>query len=82
MAVTINSHSLCWKNFLDEGREYVQDCNTMPPSGHLTRVTGLVMEAVGLQMPVENAATLPAREPARQGSIFQNLSSCSSTART
>ena len=45
-------HSLRWQALLTEGREYVADCNPMPPSGHLTKVTGLIMEAVGLQMPV------------------------------
>ncbi len=45
-------HSLRWQAFLAEGREYVADCNPMPPSGHLTKVTGLIMEAVGLQLPV------------------------------
>ncbi len=44
--------SLRWQAFLNEGREYVAGCNAMPPSGHLTKVTGLMMEAVGLQMPV------------------------------
>lgn len=58
MAVSINSHSLRWQGFLDEGREYIEDCNTMPPSGHLTRVTGLVMEAVGLQMPVGSTCAI------------------------
>jgi flagellum-specific ATP synthase len=47
-----NALSLRWQAFLEEGREYVADCNPMPPSGHLTKVTGLIMEAVGLQMPV------------------------------
>lgn len=47
-------NKLCqhWQDFLLEGREYVEECNPMPTSGHLTKVTGLVMEAVGLQMPV------------------------------
>ncbi|MGC2166139.1 MAG: flagellar protein export ATPase FliI [Gallionella sp.] len=56
-----NSHCVHWQDFLDAGREYVEDCNPMPPSGHLTKVTGLVMEAVGLQVPVGStcAITLP-----------------------
>jgi len=48
----MNKHCQHWQDFLLEGREYVEDCNPMPTSGHLTKVTGLVMEAVGLQMPV------------------------------
>ena len=49
---SLNEHSQRWQDFIAEGCEYVADCNPMPPSGHLTKVTGLVMEAVGLQMPV------------------------------
>ncbi|MDX8379445.1 MAG: flagellar protein export ATPase FliI [Gallionella sp.] len=45
-------HSLRWQAFLNEGRDYVADCNPTPKSGHLTKVTGLIMEAVGLKMPV------------------------------
>lgn len=55
---TVNSHSLSWQNLIAEGREYVADCNSMPPSGRLTKVTGLVMEAVGLQMPVGSTCAI------------------------
>jgi len=58
VAVTLSSHALRWKDFLDEGRAYVEDCNTMPPSGHLTKVTGLVMEATGLRMPVGSTCAI------------------------
>ncbi|OGS81082.1 MAG: flagellar protein export ATPase FliI [Gallionellales bacterium GWA2_59_43] len=47
-----SSHSARWRGLLNEGREHIAQCNTMPPSGHLTKVTGLVMEAVGLKMSV------------------------------
>lgn len=53
-----NTHSLRWQEFLAEGREYVADCNAMPQSGHLTKVTGLIMEAVGLQMPVGSTCAI------------------------
>jgi flagellum-specific ATP synthase len=49
---SLGTHSLRWNKLLAEGREYVADCDPMPPSGHLTKVTGMVMEAVGLKMPV------------------------------
>ena len=58
MASLTSAHSARWQYFLDEGREYVAECNTMPPSGHLTKVTGLVMEAVGLQMPVGSTSVI------------------------
>ncbi|MDD2721908.1 MAG: flagellar protein export ATPase FliI [Gallionella sp.] len=53
-----NPHRVRWCDFLAEGREYVSDCNTVPPSGHLTKVTGLVMEAVGLKMPVGSTCAI------------------------
>ena len=56
--LTPSSHSARWQGFLNEGREYVAQCNTMPPSGHLTKVTGLVMEAVGLKMSVGSTCSI------------------------
>lgn len=47
-----NPHIERWQNMLIQGHEYARDCQVLQPSGHLTKVTGLVMEAVGLQMPV------------------------------
>jgi flagellum-specific ATP synthase len=58
MAGLNNRHSDKWCNFLNEGRSYVSDCNTIPACGHLTKVTGLVMEAVGLQMPVGSTCAI------------------------
>lgn len=55
---SMSSHSLRWQNFLADGRAYVADCNLMPPSGHLTKVTGMVMEAVGLKMPVGSTCAI------------------------
>lgn len=51
-------HGLRWQEFLAEGQEYVGNCNPMPIVGHLTKVTGLVMEAVGLQMPVGSTCAI------------------------
>src|SRR3989338_9093007 len=52
------SNNARWQDFLNAGREHVAECNPMPPSGHLTKVTGLVMEAVGLQMPVGSTCAI------------------------
>jgi len=52
MASLTSPNSTRWQNFLDEGSGCVAECNPMPTSGHLTKVTGLVMEAVGLRMAV------------------------------
>ncbi len=54
----VNSHSLRWQGFLAEGRDHVAACNPMPPSGHLTKVTGMVMEAVGLKLPVGSTCAI------------------------
>lgn len=54
----ITAHSIKWQDFLNEGREYVAECDPMLPSGHLTKVTGLVMEAVGLIMPVGSTCAI------------------------
>jgi len=56
--LTTSSHSVRWRGLLDEGRQHIAQCNTMPPSGHLTKVTGLVMEAVGLKMSVGSTCSI------------------------
>jgi len=58
MASLTSINSARWQSFLNEGRECVAECNPMPPSGHLTKVTGLVMEAVGLKMAVGSTCTI------------------------
>ena len=58
MASLTTPHGARWQTLLQEGKEYVADCNTLPTSGHLTKVTGLVMEAVGLQMPVGSTCAI------------------------
>jgi flagellum-specific ATP synthase len=55
---SVNLHGQRWQAFLSKGRGYVSECNPMPPSGHLTKVTGLVMEAVGLKMPVGSTCAI------------------------
>ncbi|MDD2913813.1 MAG: flagellar protein export ATPase FliI [Gallionella sp.] len=57
-SLTPNKNSARWQDFLNEGRECVAECATMLPSGHLTKVTGLVMEAVGLQMAVGSTCSI------------------------
>src|SRR4030067_798809 len=62
----VTAYSVKWQDFLNEGREYVANCNPMPPRGHLTKVTGLVMEGV---MPTDPAHVLPLggkRKPMRR----------------
>lgn len=54
----MNSHNIKWRDFLNEGREYIAECDPAPTNGHLTRVTGLVIEAVGLKMPVGSSCAI------------------------
>lgn len=58
MVDLVSSHSSRWIDFLTEGREYVADCLPMQPSGRLTKVTGLVVEAVGLKMPIGSTCAI------------------------
>jgi len=48
----INNHSQRWLDALNGCTAAVTQCNPLLTSGRLTRVTGMVMEAVGLRMPV------------------------------
>jgi len=52
MDTGINKHLQHWQNALNGCTEAVSHCNPLLTSGRLTRVTGMVMEAVGLRMPV------------------------------
>ncbi|CAG0938462.1 F-type H+-transporting ATPase subunit alpha [Gallionellaceae bacterium] len=47
-----STHSRRWQTCLQDSRESVAQGNPLLVSGRLTRVTGLVMEAVGLKMAV------------------------------
>jgi len=55
---SLGTHHTRWDNFLTVSREYVADCKPMQASGHLTKVTGLIMEAVGLKMPVGSTCAI------------------------
>lgn len=47
-----------WKSMLAEGRELISHTQAMLVSGRVTKVTGLVMEAVGLKLPVGSACVV------------------------
>ncbi|MFZ6767016.1 flagellar protein export ATPase FliI [Undibacterium sp. Di26W] len=47
-----------WKARLHNSREQLSRVNTTSLSGRVTRVTGLVMEAVGLRLPVGSACSI------------------------
>ncbi len=52
-------HSPRWKAFLHDCSALLAIAEPMQMSGRVTRVTGLVMEAVGLKLPVGSACTVP-----------------------
>ena len=52
MEPSTSTHARHWLHCLQDNRESVSQGKPLLVSGRLTRVTGLVMEAVGLKMPV------------------------------
>jgi len=59
------SHSARWRAYLKDCRELTAIVEPMQVSGRVTRVAGLVMEAVGLKIPVGSACTIPLHSGAR-----------------
>src|SRR5687768_9348338 len=51
-AAAPNPHLQSWRGMLAQARSDVSICTTIATSGRLTRAVGLVLEAVGLQLPV------------------------------
>ena len=47
-----------WCDFLDHCREAVSQASPLLPSGHLTRINGLVMEASGLKLPLGSSCRI------------------------
>ncbi|MHB1100721.1 MAG: flagellar protein export ATPase FliI [Burkholderiales bacterium] len=58
MAAVTDSHIGRWKGFLQECTGLVSVTHPLQVSGHLTKVAGLVIEAVGLQLPVGSDCTI------------------------
>ncbi len=56
--LNVNPHTQRWQNFLTQSHQYIGQCNTLPPVGRLTKVTGMVMEAVGIRMPVGSTCAI------------------------
>jgi flagellum-specific ATP synthase len=55
---SFHSHREIWHGSLQSGLDTVMHCNPLLVSGRLTKVTGLVMEAVGLRMPVGSTCAI------------------------
>jgi len=57
--MNIQPHGARWKAYLQDCSELLAIAEPMQVSGRVTRVAGLVMEAVGLKLPVGSACTVP-----------------------
>ena len=62
---TPSPHSERWQAYLRDCRALVAIPEPMQVSGRVTRVAGLVMEAVGLKLAVGSACTVPLPSGAR-----------------
>ena len=53
-----NPHVTGWSDFLGNCREAASEASPLLPSGHLTRINGLVMEASGLKLPLGSSCQI------------------------
>ena len=53
-----NPHHQAWHGFLESCREAASQSKPLLPSGHLTRINGLVMEAAGLKLPLGSSCRI------------------------
>ncbi len=53
-----DQHLAAWRDFLDGCRLAASQANSLLPSGHLTRINGLVMEAAGLKVPLGSSCRI------------------------
>jgi flagellum-specific ATP synthase len=58
-------HSTRWRSYLQDCRTLLAITEPMQVSGRVTRVAGLVMEAVGLKLPVGSACSIPLQNGAK-----------------
>jgi flagellum-specific ATP synthase len=57
--MTVPAHTERWQAFLGDCRELVAIAEPMQVTGRVTRVAGLVMEAIGLNLPVGSTCHVP-----------------------
>ncbi|RYF03730.1 MAG: flagellum-specific ATP synthase FliI, partial [Oxalobacteraceae bacterium] len=55
----MDPHTARWKSFLNDCGNVLDFVEPMQVSGRVTRVAGLVMECVGLKLPVGSACSIP-----------------------
>jgi flagellum-specific ATP synthase len=52
-------HHENWQNFMSDCREFINIIEPIEISGRVTRLTGLVMEAVGIKLAIGSACSIP-----------------------
>ncbi len=57
-----NTHTQNWQAFLSDCQELVNIAEPYELSGKITKVTGLVMEAVGMRLPIGSACMIPLQD--------------------
>jgi flagellum-specific ATP synthase len=63
--ISAQLHSTRWRSYLLDCRTLLAITEPMQVSGRVTRVAGLVMEAVGLKLPVGSACSIPLQNGGR-----------------
>jgi flagellum-specific ATP synthase len=59
MTTRMDPHTARWKSYLNDCGNVLEFVEPMQVSGRVTRVAGLVMECVGLKLPVGSACSIP-----------------------
>ena len=59
------AHQQGWKDYLKDCSEILEIVESLEVSGRITKLTGLVMEAVGIKLPIGSACYVPLAEGRR-----------------
>jgi flagellum-specific ATP synthase len=61
----LNVHQLRWRNHIRDCKEILRIVEPLEIAGRITKLTGLVMEAVGIKLPIGSACFVPIAEGRR-----------------
>lgn len=64
-AMSGNLHRLRWQSYLNDCRELIQLVEPLEVAGRIIKVTGLVMVATGIKMPIGGACYIPLEDGGR-----------------
>ena len=54
-----NRHTLRWKSYINDCQEVLRIVEPLEVAGRITKLTGLVMEAAGIKLPIGSACYVP-----------------------